>query len=240
VTRVAFVTGGNTGIGAATCERLAADDLAVAIAFHEAPDDAASLADRVPGRAIAVACDVREPASVAEAVAEATSALGPPTVLVNNAAVLDRVPIDELDAATWDRAIDVALSGAFRCVRSVLPGMLEAGGGSIVNVTSELVNLGGDSTSAYVAAKAGLVGLTRTLARELGPRGVRVNAVAPGPTDTRMVDRAAIAPSFLATIPLGRIGDPADVAAAISFLAGDAASYVTGQVLGVNGGLVMG
>jgi 3-oxoacyl-[acyl-carrier protein] reductase len=108
-----------------------------------------------------------------------------------------------------------------------------------VNVTSELVDLGGDTTSAYVAAKAGLVGLTRTLARELGPRGVRVNAVAPGPTDTRMVDRAAITPSFLATIPLGRIGDPADVAAVVSFLAGDDASYVTGQVLGVNGGLVM-
>lgn len=240
MSRVAFVTGGNTGIGAAICERLAADGMSIVIAYHEAPEDAASLADALPTAAAAIECDVRDRRSIDGAVTAARNALGSPTVVVNNAAVIDHVPFDAMDQATWDRSLDVALSGAFRCVRALLPGMLDAGGGSIVNVTSELVDLGGSDTSAYVSAKAGLVGLTRSLARELGERNVRVNAVAPGPTDTRMVDRSAVTPAFLASIPLGRIGVPSDVAAAVSFLAGDDASYVTGQVLGVNGGLVMG
>ena len=240
--RVAVVTGGNTGIGAAIAERLASEGCHVAIAAVEDLDGARALADRLtdgPVACVAAECDVTDAASIARAFDVVVEELGPPTVLVNNAGLLTRSPFAELDAATWDAAIDVSLSGSFRCAQAVVPTMREAGGGAIVNVASELVWLGGRNLAHYVAAKSGLVGLTRALASELGPAGIRVNAAAPGPTDTRMLAPSAREPAFVRTIPLGRLGAPDDVAGAVAFLCSDDAAWITGQVLGINGGLVM-
>jgi 2-hydroxycyclohexanecarboxyl-CoA dehydrogenase len=236
--KVAFVTGGNTGIGAAIARRLSAEGASVAIAYHEDEAGAAELATALGSQSAAVRCDVTDPASVGAAVEQATASLGPVTALVNNAAVLRRTPFLEIGDSEWDQVVHVALYGAFHCARAVIPGMIEAGSGSIVSIGSELVSLGGELQSHYVAAKGGVVALTRALAFELGPHGVRANVVAPGPTKTRMLS-TEIPESFVDTVPLRRLGVPDDVAGAVAYLLSDDAAWVTGQVLGVNGGLAM-
>ena len=237
---VALVTGGNTGIGAAISARLAAEGAKVAVGYVEDPDGAASLATAAGRSALAVACDVTDAGSVERAVAGIERELGAVTILVNNAGVLNRSAFVDIDEERWDHVLQVSLYGSYRCAHAVVPGMLREGRGTIVNVASELVDLGATMHAHYIAAKSGVVGLTRALARELGPRNIRVNAVAPGPTDTRMVDGDAITPAFLETIPLGRIGRPQDIAGAVAFLCSRDASWITGQVLRVNGGLAMG
>jgi NAD(P)-dependent dehydrogenase (short-subunit alcohol dehydrogenase family) len=238
---VALVTGGNTGIGAAISRRLAAEGARVAIGYVEQPDEAREIAEETEGErpGVAVRCDITDGSSIASALARIEDELGTVTALVNNAGILIRSPFLEADDELFSRTIDVAVQGSARCARLVIPGMMRAGGGAIVNLTSELVNLGGTDHAPYVAAKAGVVGLTRALAREFGPRGIRVNAVAPGPTATRMLADEVITPEYLATIPLGRIGRPEDVAGAVAFLLSEDADWITGQVVGVNGGLVM-
>jgi 2-hydroxycyclohexanecarboxyl-CoA dehydrogenase len=239
--RVALVTGGNGGIGKAICERLRAEGVHVAIGVVEELDQALDLAERLTGpevRSIAVSCDVTDDSSIVGAVERAAAELGPLSILVNNAGKIDRVPFGDIEPATWHDALDVSLSGSYRCSRAALPA-LRASHGTIVNLTSELVWLGGRLLAHYVAAKAGVVGLTRALASELGDEGIRVNAVAPGPTETRMLAAAARDPSFIDSIPLRRLGLPDDVAAAVAFLSSDDAAWITGQILGVNGGLVM-
>lgn len=239
--KVAFVTGGNTGIGAAISTRLAAEGASVAVAYHEEADAAERLAaDLSEGGApcAAVSCDVTDAAAVASALERAGAELGPVTVLVNNAAVLRRTPFLEIGDEEWDHVLSVALLGAFHCSRAAIPAMIEAGSGSIVSIGSELTSLGGELQSHYVAAKAGVIGLTRAIACELGPRGIRANVVAPGPTRTRMLS-TDLPDTFLHRVPLRRLGEAEDVAGAVAFLASDDAAWITGQVLGVNGGLAM-
>jgi NAD(P)-dependent dehydrogenase (short-subunit alcohol dehydrogenase family) len=239
--KVAFVTGGNTGIGAAVADRLSAEGASVAIAFREDAAAATGLAERLSqgsAPAVAVPCDVTSMPSVVEALARTAEVLGTVTVLVNNAAVLRRTPFLEIEESEWDQVIRVALYGAYHCTLAAVPGMIDAGSGSIISIGSELTSIGGELQSHYVAAKSGVVGLTRALAYELGPRGIRANVVAPGPTQTRMLS-TEIPASFVDTIPLRRLGIPADVAGAVAFLASDDSDWVTGQVLGVNGGLAM-
>jgi 2-hydroxycyclohexanecarboxyl-CoA dehydrogenase len=236
--KVAFVTGGNTGIGAAIVRRLSAEGASVAIAYHEDEVGAEELAADLSSRSTALRCDVTDPASVQAAVAQAGAALGPVTALVNNAAVLYRTPFLEIGGSEWDHVVRTTLYGAFHCARAVIPGMIAAGSGSIVSIGTELVSLGGELQSHYVAAKGGVVALTRALAYELGPHGVRANVVAPGPTKTRMLS-TEIPDGFVDTVPLRRLGVPDDVAGAVAYLSSDDAAWVTGQVLRVNGGLAM-
>jgi NAD(P)-dependent dehydrogenase (short-subunit alcohol dehydrogenase family) len=240
---VALVTGGNTGIGAAISARLAAEGARVAIGYVEDASEAVALAERISGdprTCLAYACDVTDAASVGSAIEGIERDVGPVTILVNNAGILVRDEFLDIDEGRWDRVVQVSLYGTYRCARAVVPGMLREGRGTIVNMASELVDLGATMHAHYVAAKSGVIGLTRALARELGPRNIRVNAVAPGPTDTRMIDRDRITPELLRSIPLGRIGRPQDIAGAVAFLCGDDAAWITGQVLRVNGGLAMG
>lgn len=240
--RVAFVTGANTGIGVAIAERLAAEGAHVGIGAIEDLDRAEMLATRLTDgstRCVPVRCDVTDDASVARAFDDVATKLGPASILVNNAALLTRAPLEDLDIGQWDAVLDVSLSGAFRCTKAALPMLQRVSAGAVVNLASELVWLGGTQLAHYVAAKGGVVGLTRALAVELGELGIRVNAVAPGPTETRMLSPAAREPAFIRTIPLRRLGRPEDVAAAVAFLCSDDAAWITGQVLGVNGGLVM-
>jgi NAD(P)-dependent dehydrogenase (short-subunit alcohol dehydrogenase family) len=239
---VAFVTGANTGIGAAVAERLAEEGAHVAVGFLQDPDGAGALAERLSSvgpRSVAVPCDVTDQGSVTDAVTAIGSELGSVTTLVNNAGVLTRTPFIDLEEPEWDDILQVSLYGSYRCARAVVPGMVEAGGGAIVNVASELVVRAGPDLAHYISAKSGVIGLTRALASELGGRGVRVNAVAPGPTETGMLEASARAPGSIAQIPLGRLGRPSDVADAVAFLCSEDAAWITGQVLGVNGGLVM-
>jgi NAD(P)-dependent dehydrogenase (short-subunit alcohol dehydrogenase family) len=208
------------------------------VSYKHAPAAAARLASELAMPGIAVACDVTNARAVGEAFDHASAALGPVTVLVNNAAILRRTPFVEIGEAEWDEVVRVALYGAFNCARAAVPGMISAGSGSIVSIGSELTTLGGELQSHYVAAKSGVIGLTRALAYELGPLGIRANIVAPGPTQTTMLSTELPA-SFLEGVPLRRLGRPEDIAGAVAFLAGDDASWVTGQVVGVNGGLAM-
>jgi NAD(P)-dependent dehydrogenase (short-subunit alcohol dehydrogenase family) len=237
---VALVTGGNTGIGAAVSRRLAFEGACVAVGWFEDEEGAVTLAERLsaegPG-CVAVWCDVTDRASVSRALDRIERELGAIGALVNNASVLSRIPFLEMEEEQWDRVVQVSLYGSSRCCRLALPRMIRHGRGAIVNVASELAYLGNVDLAHYISAKAGVIGLTRALAKEFGPQRIRVNAVAPGPTETRMI--AGITPEFVRAIPLGRLGKPEDIAAAVAFLCSDDAAWITGQVLGVNGGLVM-
>jgi NAD(P)-dependent dehydrogenase (short-subunit alcohol dehydrogenase family) len=242
---VAIVTGGSRGIGRAVVEQLAADGAAVVFCGRdEAVGRAAEQA--IPGPAAFVPCDVADEADVVRLVAACVDLHGRPTILVNNAGVNANHVATEMSEADWDAFFGVDLKAAFLTVKHVIPHMRAAGHGAIVNVSSihAIATLGGFFP--YAAAKAGLLGLTRSLALDLGPDGIRVTAVCPGFTRTRLVeesiarheDRAAAEAAMTAAVALGRIADPAEVAAVVRFLAGPEASYVTGTTVVVDGGLL--
>jgi 3-oxoacyl-[acyl-carrier protein] reductase len=240
--KVALVTGGNIGIGAATSRRLAQEGATLAIGYYEDADGALDLARECSDlghKAIAVRGDVSDPGSVTEMVRSAEASLGAIEILVNNAGVARHTPFVDIEEDEWNWIFQTNIYGVYRCTRAVLPAMLQAGRGSIVNLSSELALVGEAEQVHYVATKCAIIGLTKALAREVAPHGIRVNAVAPGPTDTRILSDDERTPRYAAGIPLRRLGRPADIAATIAFLCSPDAEWYTGQVISPNGGTVI-
>ncbi|GGO84426.1 3-oxoacyl-ACP reductase FabG [Wenjunlia tyrosinilytica] len=244
--RVAIVTGGARGIGAATAQRLAEEGRAVAVLDLDeaACKETVEKITKAGGRALAVGADVSDAAQVEAAVARVAEELGPPTILVNNAGVLRDNLLFKMSEGDWDTVLGVHLKGAFLMTRAVQKHMLDAGFGRIVNLSSSSA-LGNRGQANYSAAKAGMQGLTKTLAIELGKFGVTANAVAPGfiATDMTAATAARVGMGFedfqkaaASQIPVARVGTPEDVANTIAFLSGDAAGFVSGQVVYVAGG----
>lgn len=247
--RTIIVTGGGGGIGGAVCAAFAAEGAKVAV-LDRAPEAANATADRLRdagGSALAVACDITERSDVDAAVGRVIDELGPVDVLVNNAGWDLFVPFLETEPDDWSRLIDINLVGALHMHHAVLPGMVERGGGRVVNVASDAARVGSSGEAVYAACKAGVVALTKTLAREHSRHGITFNVVCPGPTDTALlttVTETASNPeklreAFRRAIPMGRLGQPGDLPGAILFFAGDEAAFITGQVLSVSGGLTM-
>ncbi|MFE5289751.1 3-oxoacyl-ACP reductase FabG [Nocardia sp. NPDC056611] len=246
MSKVAVVTGAARGIGAGTAARLAADGFAVAIVDLDeaACTDAVDAIAAAGGTAIAVGCNVTDEAQVAAAFERIAAELGSVDVLVNNAGVLRDNLLFKMSVDDWDLVMSVHLKGAFLCTREAQKYMVKQKSGKIVN-TSSVSALGARGQANYSAAKMGIQGLTRTLAMELGPFGINVNAVAPGFIVTEMTDataaRVGVSPEeFRAEAakitPLRRVGAPADIANVVSFLVSDDASFVTGQTIYVDGG----
>jgi 2-hydroxycyclohexanecarboxyl-CoA dehydrogenase len=247
--RVALVTGGGGGIGGATVAALHARGLRVAVA-----DLDAAAAERVAGelaedgpRALAVQLDVTERESVSAAVAHVAQELGVVEVLVNNAGWDELRPFVETDELFWRRVVEINYVGALRVTHAVLPGMLENGYGRVISISSDAARVGSSLESVYAGAKAGLIGFTKSLAREIARSGVTANVVCPGPTQTPMLEGmagldergAGIIDALSRAVPMRRLGAPADVAAAVAYFASEEAAYVTGQTLSVSGGLTM-
>ena len=240
----ALVTGASRGIGRATSMALARAGLAVALGYRSdkegAEEGAADAAGAgATGRAIAVPLDVADEASIADAFERVEADLGPVGVLVNNAGYTKDGLAIRYSLETWDATQDINLRGAFLCSKRALPGMLKARWGRIVNVSSAAALRGNAGQTAYSAAKAGLIGLTRSLAREVGSRGITVNAVCPGFVETRMTRGMTEQARewFVSNTPAGRAGTPEEIASVIGFLAGHGASFVSGAVVVVDGGL---
>lgn len=239
--KIALVTGAGGGIGRATVERLANEGAAVVAGDLRGYEPVVEAVRAGGGRALGLELDVTSAASVRAAVEGAVSHFGGLHVLVNNAGIDQRGLLEELSEADWDRLLAVNLKGPFLCSQAAARHL--EGGGAIVNVAS----LAGRSSSPiqgchYSASKAGLLGLTRHLARELGPRRIRVNAVCPGLIMTDMLTRSASSERIAevaAQVPVGRAGTPEDIAAAIAFLASDEAGYINGASLDANGGIFM-
>ncbi|WP_369031688.1 MULTISPECIES: SDR family NAD(P)-dependent oxidoreductase [Streptomyces] len=232
--KTAVVTGGGSGIGLAIAERLKTDGYQVAT-LDLNPSDSAP--------AFAQTADVTDRAQVDAALAAVRERLGPVTVLVNAAGVAGYKRFQDLTFEAWQRIIDVNLNGVFHCVQAALPDMLEAGWGRIVNISSSSAQSGQQFMTHYVAAKSAVNGLTKALALELGPAGITVNAVPPGFIDTPMLRKAESRELLGGTVeehiertPVRRVGRPEDIAAACAFLVSEEAGYITGQILGVNGG----
>ena len=248
--RVAFVTGGAQGIGAGISETLGANGFRVAVADLNL-EVAQATAERIVeagGTAIAVHVDVTDTESVRSAVKTVAAELGEVEIAVNNAGWDDFMPFLKTTEDFWDRILDINFKGALRVSQAVVPGMVERGFGRVVNIGSDAGRVGSSLEAVYSGAKGGIIAFSKTLAREVATKGVTVNTVCPGPTDTPALRKFADASGQEAdkviggmtrSVPMKRLADPADIAAAVAFFASDAASYITGQTLSVSGGLTM-
>ena len=234
-----MIIGGSRGIGAEAVRRFTVAGHRVVFTYHRSELDADAL--RQETGATPVRCDVKYSDSVRIAVDKAVSVMGQIDVLICNAAIADFSLVNEIKESRWEEIVDTNLNVVFYCIRYVLPAMISRKNGCIITVGSMWGQVGASCEVAYSAAKAGVIGLTKALAKEVGPSGIRVNCVSPGMIDTEMnasVDAEA-AKAIEEETPLCRQGDPAEVAKAMLFLASDDASFITGQVIGVNGGLIV-
>ncbi|WP_027476051.1 2-hydroxycyclohexanecarboxyl-CoA dehydrogenase [Curvibacter gracilis] len=247
--KTVIVTGGAGGIGSATCRRFARAGAKVAV-FDLNLEAAQKVAEAIQadgGVALAVRCDITSRTEVDAAVATTEAELGPIDVLVNNAGWDIFKPFTKTVPAEWDRLIAINLTGALHMHHAVLPGMVARGGGRIVNIASDAARGGSSGEAVYAACKGGLVALSKTLAREHARHQITVNVVCPGPTDTALLAGVAegaanpekLIDAFKKAIPLGRLGQPDDLAGAIAFFGSDDAAFITGQVISVSGGLTM-
>ncbi len=247
--KTVVVTGGGGGIGGATCRRFAQEGARVAV-FDlniESAEKVAAAIRSSGGAAEAFRCDITDRGSVDAAVAAAQSRLGPIDVLVNNAGWDVFRPFTRTEPPQWDKLIAINLTGALHMHHAVLPGMVARKSGRIVNISSDAARVGSSGEAVYAACKGGIVAFSKTIAREHARHGITVNVVCPGPTDTALFadykegagNPEKLEEAFKRSIPLGRIGQPDDLPGAILFFASDDASYVTGQVLSVSGGLTM-
>ena len=247
MSRVAVVSGGASGIGLATAQRLAAqgDRVGILDLDGDAAERAAADIRAAGGEAVGVAVDVADRASVEAALAAVRTQLGPIVVMVTSAGIAPFERFLDISLESWERTIAVNLTGTFHCLQAVLPDMLDAQWGRIVTISSSSAQQGAPRMGHYSASKGGVMALTRSLAKELGTKGITVNTVPPSMIDTPMSrhsqevgdlpDTAMLA----ARIPVGRVGTPDDIAAAVVFLCSDDAGYITGQTFGVNGGAVV-
>lgn len=242
--RCVLITGASGGIGAAIAHTFAKQGDSVVLGYHTGKERAEALRQAIEsagGSCCAVQADIREESAVESMVRAAEQRFGAVQVLVNNAGIAQQKLFDCLKQSEWDDMFAVQARGAFLCAKHVLPQMLRAKSGCIINIASMWGQVGASCESHYASANAALIGLTKSLAKEEGPSGIRVNCVSPGAIDTGMMsifskeDKEALC----GDIPLCRLGTAQDVANAVVFLASDLAAYITGQVLGVNGGMVM-
>lgn len=241
--KVAVVTGAGSGIGRAIAVRLARDGAAVAVwDLNEAgATETAKMISEAGGKAIAVAGDASKANAIKQSADQTRAVLGPVTILVNNAGIAPFTRYMEIDDELWDRVIAINLKGPHLCIREMLPDMLAAKWGRIINITSSSTQTGSFAQAHYVASKGGLLGLSKALALELAATGVTVNMVPPGFIDTPMLRSSPVdVDAFAANLPMKRPGRPEEIAAACAYLASDDAAYVTGQTISVNGGRYMG
>ena len=242
--RVAVVTGGASGIGEAVVRNLCSDGFSVAVIYNRSEAEAKALASELSAKGSNVSifkADISVSKQVNDVVNEIASKLGVPYILVNNSGIAQQKLFTDITDEDWHNMIDVNLSGAFYMSRAVLPFMIHEKHGRIINISSMWGQVGASCEVHYSASKAGLIGLTKALAQEVAPSGITVNSIAPGAIDTKMMasfsdeDKAALCEE----IPACRLGKADEIASAVSFLASDNAAYITGQVIGVNGGMVV-